>query len=314
MVTSFFVLEYELETAMSWKTVIIGSECKVSLNMNRMKVTIGDEYHNIPLCDLDTVIFSHDKCVITIPLLAQLMENNINVVICDHKNDPIGVFQPFNNHSLVFKQLQKQIDWKKTRKKKLWRRIVKDKIQSEIDVLKLLEIEDAPLALLKEYRDSIYNDDQTNREGASARLYFTSLFGKDFTRDDSDAINFALDYGYKIVASYISKCIVSRGLVTQLGIHHIGEANAFNLTYDFIEPIRALIDAWVHENIIDSFMVSDKQEIVELLQAKVYVDGKWFRLNDAIEDLVDSYIGFLNEKTDDVLRIDLSKGIQTDCE
>lgn len=297
---------------MSWKTVIIGSECKVSLSMNRMKVTIGDEYHNIPLCDLDTVIFTHDKAVITIPLLAQLMENNVNVVICDHKNDPIGVFQPFNTHSLVFKQLQKQIDWKKTRKKKLWKRIVKNKIQSEIDVLELLEIKNAPLSLLKEYRDSIYNDDQTNREGASARLYFSSLFGSDFTRNDLNAINFALDYGYKIIASYLSKCIVSRGLLTQLGIHHIGESNAFNLTYDFIEPFRALIDTWVYENIEDQFSVVQKQELIELLQVKVYVDGKWFRLNDAIEDIVDSYIGFLNEKNDDILRIDLSKGIKSD--
>lgn len=297
---------------MSWKTVIIGSECKVSLSMNRMKVTIGDEYHNIPLCDLDTVIFTHDKAVITIPLLAQLMENNVNVVICDHKNDPIGVFQPFNTHSLVFKQLQKQIDWKKTRKKKLWKRIVKNKIQSEIDVLELLEIKNAPLSLLKEYRDSIYNDDQTNREGASARLYFSSLFGSDFTRNDLNAINFALDYGYKIIASYLSKCIVSRGLLTQLGIHHIGESNAFNLTYDFIEPFRALIDAWVYENIEDQFSIAQKQELIELLQVKVYVDGKWFRLNDAIEDIVDSYIGFLNEKNDDILRIDLSKGIKSD--
>lgn len=297
---------------MSWKTVIIGSECKVSLSMNRMKVTIGDEYHNIPLCDLDTVIFTHDKAVITIPLLAQLMENNVNVVICDHKNDPIGVFQPFNTHSLVFKQLQKQIDWKKTRKKKLWKRIVKNKIQSEIDVLELLEIKNAPLSLLKEYRDSIYNDDQTNREGASARLYFSSLFGSDFTRNDLNAINFALDYGYKIIASYLSKCIVSRGLLTQLGIHHIGESNAFNLTYDFIEPFRSLIDAWVYENIEDQFSVVQKQELIELLQVKVYVDGKWFRLNDAIEDIVDSYIGFLNEKNDDILRIDFGKGIKSD--
>lgn len=305
-------LTFYIQHNMSWKTVIIGSECKVSLSMNRMKVTIGDEYHNIPLCDLDTVIFTHDKAVITIPLLAQLMENNVNVVICDHKNDPIGVFQPFNTHSLVFKQLQKQIDWKKTRKKKLWKRIVKNKIQSEIDILELLEIENAPLSLLKEYRDSIYNDDQTNREGASARLYFSALFGSEFTRNDLNAINFALDYGYKIIASYLSKCIVSRGLLTQLGIHHIGESNAFNLTYDFIEPFRALIDAWVYENIEEQFSVAQKQELIELLQVKVYVDGKWFRLNDAIEDIVDSYIGFLNEKNDDILRIDLSKGIKSD--
>lgn len=34
------------------------------------------------------------------------------------------------------------------------------------------------------------------------------------------------------------------------------------------------------------------------------------RIKDAIEDLIDSYIGFLSEKTDDILKIDFSKGIR----
>ena len=119
---------------MGWKTVVIGTECTVSLTLNRMKITIGNEYQNIPLCDLDTVIFSHDRITMTIPMLSKLVENNINVIICDSKNDPIGIFQPFNNHSLVFKQLNKQINWKITRKKKLWKFIIEQKIQSEIDV------------------------------------------------------------------------------------------------------------------------------------------------------------------------------------
>ena len=72
-----------------------------------MKITIDNEYHNIPLTDLDTVIFSHNKTVITIPLLAKLVENNVNVIICGRKNDPIGVFQGFNTHSLVFKKFIK---------------------------------------------------------------------------------------------------------------------------------------------------------------------------------------------------------------
>ena len=49
---------------MGWKTVVIGTECTVSLTLNRMKITIGNEYQNIPLCDLDTVIFSHDRITI----------------------------------------------------------------------------------------------------------------------------------------------------------------------------------------------------------------------------------------------------------
>lgn len=70
---------------MGWKTVVIGTECTVSLTLNRMKITIGNEYQNIPLCDLDTVIFSHDRITMTIPMLSKLVENNINVIICDSR-------------------------------------------------------------------------------------------------------------------------------------------------------------------------------------------------------------------------------------
>ncbi len=296
---------------MGWKTVIIGSECKASLTVNRMKITIGEEYQSIPLCDIDTVIFSHSKVVMTIPLLSQLVENNINVIICDERNDPIGIFQAFNSHSLVFKQLNKQIEWKLTRKKKLWKIIVENKIQSEIEVLTLLSKEKKEIEQLTIYKNSVYNDDQTNREAAAAKFYFMCIFGTKFARDDdSDIHNYSLNYGYKIIASYISKCIASRGLLTQLGIHHIGEANPFNLTYDFIETFRVIVDIWTICNISDKFDTFLKKEMIEILNYKVNIDNKWIRLCDGIEDVIDSYIGFLDEKRNDVLRIDLSKGIR----
>ena len=298
---------------MGWKTVIIGSECTVSLSMNRMRITINGDYHNIPLCDLDTVIFSHQKCVITIPILSKLVENNINVIICNEKNDPIGVFNAFNSHSLVFKQLNNQINWKKTRKKKLWKIIIENKIKSEIEILQLMDGQKSIIEELTLYHNSVYNDDQTNREAASARAYFIALFGREFIRDDeTNPKNMALNYGYKILASYISKCLVSRGLITQLGIHHIGESNPFNLTYDFIEPLRAIIDFWVALNIDEKFNVAYKRELVSILESRVYINNKWMRLTDAIEDLVDSYISFMNEKSEEILRIDLSEGIRQD--
>ena len=281
----------------------------MSLSENRMKLTIGNDYHTIALCDVDTVIFSHDRVSITIPILSKLIENNINVVICDSKNDPIGVFNAFNGHSLVFKQLMNQIEWKVTRKKKLWKTIIEHKIESERIALQILNKDKYAIDTLKEYQNSVYNDDQTNREGASARLYFKALFGDDFRRDEDCVINFALNYGYKILASYISKCLVSRGLITQLGIHHIGEANAFNLTYDFIEPLRVVIDAWVYLNITDKFKSAHKTELIGILQCKVYVGDKRFRLCDAIEDILDSYIAFLNENTNEVLKINYKEGI-----
>lgn len=292
--------------------MIIGSEAKVSLSLNKLKITIGNEFQNVPLGDIDTVIFSHNRVIITIPLLSALVENNINIIICDDKNDPIGIFQPFNGHSLVFKRLNAQINWKLTRKKKLWKRIIELKIQSEIDALILENRQVKIIEQLKVYRESVYTDDQTNREAASARMYFTEMFGDDFTRDIPNIQNYALNYGYKILASYISRCIASRGLITQLGIHHIGESNPFNLTYDFIEPLRAIIDLWVIESITDTFNAPLKQELIGILNYRVYVKDKWMRLNDAIEDIVDSYIAYLDERSNEVLFIDLSKGMKVD--
>lgn len=299
---------------MGWKTIVIGAECTVSLTLNRMKIAIGEEYHNVPLNDLDTVIFSHDKMSITIPVIAKLIEHNINIIVCDSKNDPIGIFQPFNNHSLAFKQLNNQINWKITRKKKLWKAIIENKIRTEIDSLKLLEIDTSAIETLKLYRDSVYTDDQTNREAVSAKLYFSELFGRNFKRDDNNATNAALNYGYKILASYISKCIAARGLLTQIGIHHKGESNPFNLTYDFIEPMRCVVDIWVYLHITESFTIAHKRELIEILQCKIRLNEKWIRLNDAIEDIIDSYIGFLNEKDMEPLFVDISKGIMFDGE
>ena len=296
---------------MGWKTIIIGSECKISLSMNRIKVIIDEDFNYIPISDVDTVIFSHDGCVITIPLIAKLLENNVNIVVCDSKNDPIGVFNAFNSHSLAFKQVAKQIEWRVTRKKKLWKKIVTDKIQSEIDTVIYLGLNRETVTKLKEFKNSIYNDDLTNREAVAARVYFSELFGSNFSRDDeNDLRNYSLNYGYKILASYISKCLVSRGLITQLGIHHIGESNPFNLTYDFIEPLRAIVDIWTYRYIKDEFRNAQKRELIEILEWKVKVAGKWFRLSDAIEDVMDSYIAFLNEEREDILRVSLVDGIK----
>ena len=294
---------------MGWKTIIIGCESKVSLTLNRMRITIDDEYQNIPLSDIDTVIFSHIGVVITIPLLSKLVENNINIIVCDDKNDPIGIFQPFNNHSLVFKRLNNQLNWKLTRKKKFWKIIIEQKIQSEIDALTIEKKNDLVIKQLNVYKDGVYTDDQTNREAIAARSYFQELFGNGFTRDDNNVVNAALNYGYKIIASYISKCITSRGLITQLGVHHIGESNPFNLTYDFIEPFRVFIDLWVYENIKSSFSTYEKTEIINILNYKINVNHKWIRLCDAIEDIIDTYIAFLDERENNIITIDYSKGM-----
>ena len=66
----------------------------------------------------------------------------------------------------------------------------------------------------------------------------------------------------------------------------------------------------MYENVSEIFLVSQKIELIKLLQSKLFVNGKWYRFTDAIENIIDSYIAFLNETSDQILSVDYKSGIQ----
>ncbi len=287
---------------MSWKTVYIDEKSLVSLNMNSMKIKVDEEYIKVNICDIQTVIFAHDGVTITLPLINKLIENNVGIIICDKKKDPNGIFLPFNCHSLVFKQLNKQINWKLTSKKKLWKIIIEQKIKTEIVVLEKINKTDK-IDNLNVYRNNVKSNDVTNREGVAAKLYFKEIFGSEYFRNGIDSRNYALNYGYKILASFISRHIAARGYVVQLGIFHRGESNPFNLTYDFIEIFRYVIDIWVYFNIKEDDVVGMKQrhELVDILNIKLEYDNKKCRLSYVIEKVINDYFLFLNDEKDTII-------------
>ena len=212
---------------------------------------------------------------------------------------------PFNNHSLVFKKLKYQINWTNSIKNKLWKLIIQEKIKSEVANLNFQNKNHAAKILIKKY-GSVKLNDKFNYEAMAARFYFSVFFGDDFKRKNDDIINVALNYGYKIIASYISRSISARGYLTQLGIHQIGEANPFNLTYDFIESFRAIIDRWVYINMYDkeSFEINDRYELANILNIHVFVENKKYRLNKAIDLIIDSYFSFLNKESIEIKTFD----------
>lgn len=287
---------------MAFKTVVINEECKINLEQNSIVVNIENERLKIFISDLNCVIFNHQKVVITIPIISKLLEENVAIIICNKKNDPIGSFLPFNTNSLPFKQLQNQIDWKLTRKKKLWKKIIENKIKSEYEVLKVVGKKFPEDKFLK-YISEVKSGDSTNREGVAAKMYFKIMFGHEYFRNEVCSRNYALNYGYKIIASYISKHIVARGYLTQLGIKHCSGSNAYNLTYDFIETFRVIIDLWVYTNISedDHFSVLNRMELVDTLNAKVKIGTKDYHLTTAILMIIDSYFAYLLGETEDII-------------
>ncbi len=285
---------------MSWKTVYVNEDCHISNQLNNMRIKINDEFVNVPLSDLQLVIFAHDKMTITLPIINKLIENNVGIITTNKAKDPIGMFLPFNGHSQVFKKLSEQINWKIVRKKQLWKIIVENKIISEIETLKRIgKNENNNLENLK---NTVLSNDSTNREGIAAKQYFPCIFGENFVRGNSDNVNYALNYGYKILASYISRYITSRGYITQIGIFHKGGSNPYNLTYDFIEVFRYTIDIWVYYNVHlnNEFYFLNKQAIIMILNSKLKYKNKICRLESVIENVINDYFKYLNKEIDKI--------------
>lgn len=86
---------------------------------------------------------------------------------------------------------------------------------------------------LQNYMAEVEPGDISNREGHAAKVYFNTMFGKDFSRSYDCVENAMLNYGYAIIRAYITRSIVSYGYNPSLGVFHKSEYNAFCLADDF---------------------------------------------------------------------------------
>ena len=156
--------------------------------------------------------------------------------------------------------------------------------------------------LLSSYLQQIAWNDETNREGHAAKVYFNALFGLDFTRTEDNLINAALNYGYSIILSSFTREIVANGYITQLGLFHDNMFNQFNLASDFMEPFRILIDKKVMEMDLENFEHEEKIQLVDVLNQEVQIDGRTQYVNNAIKIYCKSVLDALNEDDSSLIR------------
>ena len=84
--------------------------------------------------------------------------------------------------------------------------------------------------------------------------------------------------------------IVSKGYLTQLGIHHKNEFNQFNLSCDLMEPFRPLIDNKFFELSDDNF----KDELINYLSSTVEIANQKQTIVNAIQIYASSIFKALN--------------------
>lgn len=278
---------------MTWRTVVIENKAKLSYK-NDYLIVRGEKIKTIHLSEISTIIIDNTAVTLTSYLVSELLDRKIKLVFCDHQRNPQGEVLPYYGCHNSSKKIQEQLNWDSQYAGIIWTRIIYEKIMNQANLLK--EIESDRYKLLYNYLDQLTILDETNREGHSAKIYFNTLFGMDFSREQDNDINIMLNYGYSILLSQFNKEIVANGCLTQLGIKHKNEFNPFNLSSDLMEPFRPIVDKLVYELREHTFNGNTKLQLLQLLNKKVVINDSSQYLPNAISIYVKSVIEALKNK------------------
>ncbi|TDM12136.1 type II CRISPR-associated endonuclease Cas1 [Macrococcus lamae] len=282
---------------MSFRTVVITKESKLSLRMNHLVVK-SDTLAQIPIGEISCLIIENPNIIITGHLMNALTENKIMTIICGKNHLPQTFLQAVYGHHRQSRLIEQQFGWQKNYKERLWQLIIQKKIANQKQLLNHY-YRQLNLTIFDEYIDDTELGDYSNREGHAAKVYFNLFFSNEITRDTEHAKNAALDYGYQILMAIFARTIVSKGYLTEIGIKHRNEFNLYNLASDLMEVMRPLIDSTVLKVIDDQFEKEEKRKIANVLNQKVVINNKMYYLVNAIEIYVESVFKYLstgNEK------------------
>ena len=286
---------------MSWRVVVITNRCKLDYSMNYMVVR-GEEVKRVLLDEIAVLLIENNAISMTGCLLTELLKKKIRVILCDEKRSPQAELQPYygaHNSSLKVKN---QIAWSDEVKTVIWTSIVSEKIKNQSVLLyKVGKAYEGDM--LAQYVTQIIPGDITNREGHAAKVYFNSLFGLTFSRNDEEnVINSALNYGYALLLSAFNREVTLNGYLTQLGLKHDNQFNPYNLSCDLMEPFRIIVDERVKSMSYSAFATEEKHDLVRLLHEPIEIAGNDQTLLNAIKIYTKSVFDSLNEENENLIK------------
>ena len=261
---------------MSWRVVVISKRAKLDYQLGYLVVR-NESVTKIHLGEISTLLIESTAVSITTSLLAELTKKKIKVIFCDEKRNPSSELVGYYGSHDTSSKVRNQIQWSRNSKDTVWTEIVTEKIRKQKKLLEYQGKEESKL--LDSYLQEIKWNDETNREGHAAKVYFNALFGLDFTRTTDCSVNSALNYGYSIILS-----------------------NQFNLASDLMEPFRVLVDKEVLEMKFEEFEVDEKRRLVNILNHEVVIDGKVQYVNNAVKIYCKSVFDALNENDSSLIR------------
>ena len=278
---------------MGWRTVVVNTHSKLSYKNNHLIFKDASRTELIHLSEVDILLLETTDIVLSTMLIKRLVDENILVIFCDDKRLPTAYLMPYYGRHDSSLQLSRQIAWREDVKAQVWTTIIAQKILNQALYLGNCGFLEKSQSVIDLYH-GLDLFDPSNREGHAARIYFNTLFGNDFSREQESDINAALDYGYTLILSMFAREIVLSGCMTQFGLKHANQFNQFNLASDIMEPFRPIIDRIVYENRNSSF-VKMKRELFTIFSDTFHYSGKYMYLTNIVSDYTKKVIQALNQ-------------------
>lgn len=249
------------------------------LSLNRGFIVIqhgSEELGRVPLDDVGVLLLSAQSVSFSKNILNALAERGCVSVLCGKNYTPQSMVLPVYSHYLFAKILKNQINSSLPFKKRIWQQVVVKKIMNQALTLRLCGKDSG---FLERIATTVKSGDSDNREAYAARLYWKSLFGKEFTRDkDLEGVNSFLNYGYAIMRASMARAVCSSGLLPSLGIHHENHLNQFALADDLFEIYRPIVDY-----IVFNLNPAEETELNHEYKTKL-ADALWIKVHTSQGD------------------------------
>ncbi|WP_338972310.1 type II CRISPR-associated endonuclease Cas1 [Fusobacterium nucleatum] len=264
-----------------WRVIVVTGRGKLDLRYNSISIRRDNGTDFIHIGEVNTLILETTTISITAALMCELIKQKVKVIFCDEKSNPHFELLPFYGSHDCSAKIKEQIAWTDFLKESLWTVIVTEKIENQMKLLKKLNKEE--YRILEEYLSQIEHNDNTNREGHSAKIYFSALFGNNFSRNKENSLNAFLNYGYQLLLSAFNKEIVANGYLTQIGLFHKNMFNYYNLSSDLMEPFRVIVDELVYKENPQKFEKDEKRKLQNILNLKFRINNVNHYLSDIIK-------------------------------
>lgn len=258
--------------------------------------------------NISMVVLDEKGIRITSNVLVYLAKCGVPILLMNERHNPeVFCFNLYSYYALT-SNINKQISWKENKiSKEITKSILIRKIKHQkelLDYFKLRSYEKEMQELISKLEIIDKIEDILIVEAQVAKFYFLSLFGKNFTRSEKDEINYALNYGYAVLRTFIKVQIINKGLHPSIGIFHNNQFNNYNLADDIIEVYRPIVDYVVKKLIqMDGTLEkNEKQKLLLVITQSVLFNGNEASLEYATNRYIDSII---NSFTEEKLKIEI---------